>query len=137
MRILWRVLAPLKYKSFIEAFNQCNTEQSFTFFKDESYDPSPAFLLSQFYSVRKRKNTKRFEVHRLKIKLQNESNVNILKLCFFHHSHTTVFVEYDLQPYFTMNKKWIILILNYLCRYHYKANAFIEKYLCQRLPYQD
>ena len=36
--------------------------------------------LSQFYSAKKRKNSKRFKAHRLKIKLQNESNVNILKL---------------------------------------------------------
>ena len=34
------------------------------------------------------KNTERFEAHRLKVKLQNESNVHILKLCFFYYSHS-------------------------------------------------
>ena len=42
-----------------------------------------ASYLSQFHSAKKRKNTERFEAHRLEVKLQNESNVNILKLCFF------------------------------------------------------
>ena len=50
-------------------------------------NPSASLLL-QFHLAEKRKNTERFEVHRLKVKLQNESNVNILRLCFFYYPHT-------------------------------------------------
>ena len=47
MTILWRVLAHLKYKGCIEAFNYCNTEESFiTSFTYESYDSSQAPLVS-------------------------------------------------------------------------------------------
>ena len=47
MAIFRRVLAPLNYKGATEAFNQCNTEQSFTiFFKYESYNSSPVPPLS-------------------------------------------------------------------------------------------
>ena len=69
MTILQRVLAPLNYKGCIEAFNQCNTGQSIAL-------PSASALL-QFHSAKKRENTKRFQAHRLKIKLKNKSNVNI------------------------------------------------------------
>ena len=51
--------------------------------------PQRLFSLSRsFIQQRNEKNTDRFEAHRLKIKLQNESNVNILKLCFFYYLHT-------------------------------------------------
>ena len=84
MTILCRVLVPLKYNGCIEAFNQCNTEQIFTTsFKYEPYNSSPVPHLSYSHSAKKRRNTKRFEMHRLKTKLQNQSNVNILKLFHF------------------------------------------------------
>ena len=50
MAIFRRVLAPLNCKGGTEAFNQCNTEQSFTtFFKYESYNSSSVPPLSRIF----------------------------------------------------------------------------------------
>ena len=69
MTILWRVLTPLKYQGCIEMFNRCNTEQSFQHFLSMHLITHSQLLFSL--------HTKRFKAHRLNIKSQNESNVNL------------------------------------------------------------
>ena len=72
------MLAPLKYKGCIEASDQCNTEQSLSM--NLITHPQRLFSLAVSFGKEKQKITEGFEAHRLKIKLQNESNANTLKL---------------------------------------------------------
>ena len=52
--------------------------------------------------TKKRKHTKRFESHRLKIKLQNKSNLHFIKLCFFYYLLTQV-----LRDWHNLKSKYI------------------------------
>ena len=64
MTIFQRVIKALKCKGCIAAFNQCNTEQSFTtFFKYESYNSSSAPLLSRSFIRQRNKKILRDSKH--------------------------------------------------------------------------
>ena len=81
MTILWRVLAPLKYKGCIEPFNQCNTEQRFSiFFKDESYNTSPTPVLSRSF-IRKRNERILRDSKRIDWRSNYKMNPTLCKNC--------------------------------------------------------